>query len=131
MLKWGENVDGSCTLCQDPIETRDHLFFKCPFSVEVWKKLLRPILGDRYTNDWPDIIELISETDGDMLTCFTIMYIFQATVHSIWRERNKRRHGEAHSTPVQLVKFIDKGVRNRFSSIVMVGDMRYEGGLRY
>ncbi|XP_048635019.1 uncharacterized protein LOC125608630 [Brassica napus] len=28
MLKWGGNVDGSCSLCQDPIETRDHLFFK-------------------------------------------------------------------------------------------------------
>lgn len=65
------------------------------------------------------------------MVSFTIRYLFQATVHSIWRERNQRRHGEAHSTPMQLVKFIDKGVRNRFSSIMMMGDTQYEGGVRY
>ncbi|KAF8051099.1 hypothetical protein N665_1798s0001 [Sinapis alba] len=115
----------------DPIESRHHLFFKCHFSAEVWEKLTRTVRGDRYTTDWPNIIYLISETNGDKMTSFTIIYVFQATVHSIWRERNQRRHKEVHSTPVQLVEFIDKGVRNRFSSIVMTGDMQYEGGLRY
>lgn len=39
--------------------------------------------------------------------------------------------GEVHSTPVQLVKFIDKEVRSRFNSTAMMGDMWYEEGLRY
>lgn len=99
MLKWGGNVDESCIFCQDPIESRDH-FFKCPFSDEVWEKLLRPILGDQYTNVWPDIIDLISETNGDKMTSFTIRNVFQETVHSIWRKRNQMMHGEVHSTPV-------------------------------
>lgn len=27
-----ENIDPSCVLCQDPMETRKHIFFECPYS---------------------------------------------------------------------------------------------------
>lgn len=38
------NLDGdaSCVLCQEPLETIDHLFFKCPYSRQrqVWETLI-------------------------------------------------------------------------------------------
>jgi len=29
MMKWKHNVNTSCVFCNDPVETRDHLFFEC------------------------------------------------------------------------------------------------------
>ena len=33
---WGLVQDGTCRLCQNGMEARDHLFFSCNFSKEVW-----------------------------------------------------------------------------------------------
>ena len=38
--------------------------------------------------------------------------MFQATNHSIWGERNGRRHGKIPHNPDQLVKYIDREVTN-------------------
>lgn len=51
---------------------------------------------------------IADEKSQDKLLLFTTRYLFQVTVHSIWRERNKRRHKEAASPPALLVKLIDK-----------------------
>ena len=40
MVSWGLNVSGTCRLCQQAMETRDHLFFGCSYSREVWKAIL-------------------------------------------------------------------------------------------
>ncbi|CAF2035409.1 unnamed protein product, partial [Brassica napus] len=44
----------------------------------------------------------------------------------IWRERNQRKHGEEPMTPGQVIKMVDKNVRNRLSSI---RDRAHTGGL--
>lgn len=46
-----------------------------------------------------------------------IKYVFQTTIHRIWRERNDRRHGEKPTPMHRLIQHIDKQVRNRLSSI--------------
>ena len=33
-------MDGSCAFCNEQ-ETRDHLFFGCSFSQELWKEVLQ------------------------------------------------------------------------------------------
>lgn len=45
MLKWNSHAVTKCWLCNDPMETRDHLFFTCSYSEEVWRKVIRNILG--------------------------------------------------------------------------------------
>ena len=51
LAAWGLNVAGTCKLCLADMETRDHLFFKCKFSREVWEiimqmcELRRAVLG--------------------------------------------------------------------------------------
>jgi len=39
--------------------------------------------------------------------------IFKATVHSIWTERNRRRHGELPISASVIIQVIDRTVRNR------------------
>ncbi|BAB08257.1 unnamed protein product [Arabidopsis thaliana] len=57
-------------------------------------------------------------------------YFFQATVYSIWLERNKRRHSEPPSTADQVIKFLDRIIRNKISSIHRTNPRKHEDGFR-
>ena len=58
MIAWGLEVDGVCKLCRNGMESRDHLFFDCSFSKEVWGAglqlcgLNRSILGWNAELEW-------------------------------------------------------------------------------
>lgn len=51
----------ACSLCSEPLETRNHLFYKCKYSEEVWKNLTNKLLSVHYTNDWEEIIRLLTD----------------------------------------------------------------------
>ncbi|XP_010418736.1 PREDICTED: uncharacterized protein LOC104704326 [Camelina sativa] len=117
MLGWNTGAPTSCVFCQDPMETRNHLFFTCPYSWEVWSALSSKILECHFSTDWPILLNLLTDTSLDKVRLFLLRYTFQLLVHSIWRERNNMRHGETAIPPTQLIKRLDKDVRNRIASI--------------
>lgn len=41
LLSWANVGNIMCVLCDDGIENIEHLFFSCPYSGQVWKKVLR------------------------------------------------------------------------------------------
>uniref|UniRef100_A0A1J3GTC8 Reverse transcriptase zinc-binding domain-containing protein n=1 Tax=Noccaea caerulescens TaxID=107243 RepID=A0A1J3GTC8_NOCCA len=126
MLSWNMGVNTSCVLCHHPLETRSHLFFDCVYSATIWKALMQGLLRRKYSTNWQAIVSLISDSSQPLLFLFLARYAFQATIHSIWKERNSRRHGEQPLSPNLLITLIDKLVRNRASSIRMLGDTKYE-----
>ncbi|CAA7032182.1 unnamed protein product [Microthlaspi erraticum] len=130
MQTWSPRQNVSCILCQDPLETRDHLFFSCRYSAEIWSALSKGLLGLRYTTIWADLVTIISDKSQDRIRLFLARYVFQATLHSIWRERNARRHGEQPTPPNQLINTIDKTVRNRIQTIRNTRDHKYEEALQ-
>lgn len=50
MRQWGM-VQG-CELCGERDETRDHLFFACPFAYSIWEGPARRLLGNGVNPDW-------------------------------------------------------------------------------
>lgn len=68
-------------------------------------------MGDEYTTAWLDIISIISTGRND-LENFILKYVFQASIHGLWMERNSRRHGEVSLPSVKLIRMIDRGVIN-------------------
>ncbi|XP_024006618.1 uncharacterized protein LOC112083119 [Eutrema salsugineum] len=83
-------VNTSCVLCQAPTESRDHLFFSCSYSKEVWTELSKGIFHSHSSTDWHSIIAITSSAILDRVHLFLTRYVFQTTIHSIWRERNGR-----------------------------------------
>lgn len=75
-----------------------------------------------------DFHTIISDTVRPHVENFLIRYAFQVSLYHVWTERNRWRHGDTHSTPQQLIKFIDKVVRNRICSI-RTADNHYDDGL--
>lgn len=94
--KWSPNSDAHCVLCTGHIETREHLFFCCPYSQQIWKGLTKNLLRSRYTEDWDGILNLLVESGRNKTYIFLLKYVFQCSVHTIWRERNGRKHGKKH-----------------------------------
>ncbi|KAL0730423.1 hypothetical protein Bca4012_026516 [Brassica carinata] len=88
-------------------------------------------MGTHYTSNWWGIIRVALDNTQGKLKLFVMRYILQAAVHTIWRERNRRRHGESASPVGVLVKRLDKNMRNKLSIIRQRGDMDYEGGMVY
>ncbi|CAA7034130.1 unnamed protein product [Microthlaspi erraticum] len=87
MQMWNTGIITTCTLCHTPSETRDHLFFSCRYSAEVWGALSKGLLKRRYTTDWTSLISFILDTDQDSITLLLARYVFQTTTHGIWGER--------------------------------------------
>lgn len=132
MQHWNGSVDVSCVFCKAPLETIGHLFFECAYSREIWGGLTRSIFKEKYSVDWIEIVRMLSNgLDWDRIQKFIMRYLFQSAVHSIWRERNRRRHGE-EATPVGvLTKRLDKNLRNQLTVIQRRGDKDYKEGMAY
>ncbi|KAL9308800.1 hypothetical protein AtEden1_Chr1g0044331 [Arabidopsis thaliana] len=130
MANWKGVSSGSCVFCNHPTESRDHLFFNCPYSSEVLIVTAKNILKTRFTTDWHLLINMISSLQQNRVESFFVRYTFQVSVYSIWRERNGRRHGKTLHSATRLIGWIDKQVRNILSSIRMKGDRHYDTGLQ-
>ncbi|PWA90686.1 hypothetical protein CTI12_AA097900 [Artemisia annua] len=91
---WNINVHIGCSFCAEPRETREHLFFDSLYSRQIWEALVGGLMGSEFTWEWTNILNHISRDARIDMTLFIVRYAFQATIHSIWIERNRRRHGE-------------------------------------
>lgn len=125
MLKWNPAIDPICVLCKQEVETRNHLFYSYSFSSQIWG-----LLQTRYAESWEDIVVLLLDKRQDHVKLLLLRYTFQATAHSIWREKNCRRHEEMQLPHTLLIKIIDKNVKNKLSTIRRQGDHKMEEGLR-
>ena len=117
IAQWSQGVDTTCVFCKNSPEDRDHLFFECAYSSQVWESLSRGITGTSFTNSWSDIVQLIVGRSMENKLLFCLRYSFQIAIHALWRERNKIRHGEKMLPLTILKKILDKGVRNKLSQL--------------
>lgn len=107
------------------------MFFECAFSTRIWENLMRGVLRRDFTVCWDDLVKLCTKAGMQKVQSFIIRYAMQLTVYSIWRERNRRRHGEPAMPFELLTKVIEKNMRNRLTTIKSKGDSDFEGGLMY
>ena len=129
---WSQGMDSTCVLCKTAHETRNHLFFKCSFSSQIWEHLAKGILHSWYSNKWNVIADLITVPTMEKRKSFCFRYAFQVTLNTLWRKKkNKRRHGD-QPLPLQVsTKLIDKSIRNKLSLVQMKGVKGMEGILQY
>lgn len=129
--KWSPSVDDICVLCKNAGETRSHLFFECTYSSHIWDHIVRGVMGTNYTMVWNEIVSLLGRNDRDKKRLFCFRYAFQAVIHTIWRERNRIKHGEKPLPIAIVLKLIDKGVRNKLSLLRRKGVKGMEGALQF
>ena len=130
MIQWKGKSQVACVLCNHSLETREHLFFSCPYATELWHSLAKGIFRNKYSTSWQLVLDFISNPQRNRVEDFLLRYVFQAAIYSIWQERNGRRHGKAPTTVTHLIRWTEKQVRNKISSIRQLGDRRYDESLQ-
>lgn len=86
-------------------------------------------MREDYTADWWGIVDAISGTGQGITELFLLRYTFQILAHSIWRERNDRRHGEEPKNEQIIIKIVDKMIRLKLLLVKGEGKKYVEEGL--
>lgn len=103
-----------CVFCGDSDETRDHLFFVCPYTL--WLRVVGNLSGSDPDPDWDDTLQHMISGSFGRLTFILLRLVLQTTIYFIWRERNDRRHNGSVKSTEQIARLIGKTIRNRITS---------------
>ena len=101
---WGVNVRETCSLCLEELETRDHIFFGCKYSKEIWKRILLLCELKREVGTWTEELQWAEQKiKGKVLISIVLRMAWKALIYHIWCERNRRLHnGDAKSSSQML-----------------------------
>lgn len=91
MRTW--DIEQCCMLCGESDETRDHLFFACPYSFTVWMNTAGRLLGDGITPDWDESIATLLHPTHNRIDNVLGRMSFQTVLYAVWKEKNSRCHG--------------------------------------
>ncbi|CAL9215923.1 unnamed protein product [Arabidopsis halleri] len=86
-------------------------------STGVRMQIAGKLLRQQLDPDWDITLHSLVARDGRTEEDILLRLCFQITVYYIWRERNARIHNGVYSSAPQMVKLIDKIVRNRIASL--------------
>ena len=129
--KWRQGADEVCVLCKNAPVTRNHLFFECPYSTQIWEYQTSGILLNAQTNVWSEVLTIIMDERLEKKQRFCLRYAFQATIHVVWIERNKIKHEVKPLHIATVMKLVEKGIRNKLSILRSRGVKRWEDGLQF
>lgn len=91
LRSWGIVVAPCCLLCSGYDECRQHLFFDCTYSSEIWDlfcsrlQLLPP-------SQFEDCLHWLKAPSTDANIILITRLLYQAVVYLVWKERNSRLH---------------------------------------
>jgi hypothetical protein len=89
MCIWGYEGDILCPFCRAYIECRDHLFFKCSFSRQIWRNVMQSCLEHFPVVDWDEVaMWSINRLRGESLRTRPCKLSLGVVVYHIWIQRN-------------------------------------------
>lgn len=119
-----------CELCGERDETRDRLYFACPYSYTVWEELARRLIGNGINPDWQWTINRLQHMGEKKMETVLAKMLLQSTIYYVWRERNARRHHQAQTTTDQMRRLIERAVMNKIVSLRYHTAHKYGGLLQ-
>ncbi|XP_022042209.1 uncharacterized protein LOC110944871 [Helianthus annuus] len=116
-----------CPLCKCDRDSRDHLFFQCQFSSEVWGSVREYVDMGGVLNTWSSIIQWMERvSDSRTLEHIICKILVAATTYFIWQERNNRLFSTLVRNAEALSKIIVDTVRLRIMGFKVSGEPKYD-----
>ena len=107
LISWDIDMNGTCCLCQEEPETRDHIFFGCIYSRSIWEKLLSLCGINREIGNWSEELQWAAQNlKGRNLTSTLLRLAWKTLIYQVWKERNGRLHGNTERTNLQVLEAI-------------------------
>lgn len=115
MLNWKHDPpDWKCSLCGVCMDSHDHLFFDCVYSLEVWKSVTNEVGWINAPSSWSVMMNVLADDTGAPRKLVHKLAL-AASVYMIWRERNARIFTDDRKTAKVLAKNILSVVRMRMA----------------
>ncbi|KAJ9562228.1 hypothetical protein OSB04_007388 [Centaurea solstitialis] len=105
--------DMRCPFCNVCMDSHDHLFFLCKFSLEIWRTIKREVRLFGFAERWNDIMDDLKNGRGPRKKEQKLA--LQATVYCVWRERNRRLFGNQSKPATHVIKEIREVVLLRMA----------------
>ncbi|GJY71769.1 hypothetical protein Tco_0475472 [Tanacetum coccineum] len=117
-MKWNNDTNMNCPLCELCNDSHEHLFFKCNFSKEIWKEFIRRMKPQRRSFNWKEIIGLLADEYKDRSVHSVVgRLMFGAYVYYMWRERNKRIFTKEKRNVETMIEINEDSVKIRMISL--------------
>lgn len=116
MMEWGFATDPMCILCNSGLESRDHLYFSCSYTWDIWYSVAGRS-GFSSPRVWNEILRHLQKLHTPTHTRLLVLLAWQASIYCIWAERNARLHRSRFRPPSAIVKEIHTIVKLRIASI--------------
>lgn len=116
MLSWGLTVPANCVLCASLAESRDHLFFDCTYSTQVWTFFVNR-LHISPPQGFEAILRWLTAPSRDANVTLLVRLIFQAVLYLLWKERNGRVHSSVEKSPGAIISEVKHLIRLRLDPI--------------
>ncbi|CAA0401921.1 unnamed protein product [Arabidopsis thaliana] len=116
LLSWGLHVPSLCLLCNAFDETRQHLFFDCVFAGEIWNHFT----SRAHVSPPPlfeDGVRWLKNPSRDKNVTTILRIAHQATVYTLWRERNTRLHTSSSRPAAGLIVEIKNLIRTHLDPL--------------
>lgn len=113
---WGLQVSTHCCLCSAAVETRDHVFLHCPFTLELWGfvfyRLGLPL--SRFPS-WSSLLNWAKVRNPSSPPTLRLL-LTHAVVYETWRQRNNLVHNQVVVPPLAIFKNIDRQIINSITA---------------
>ncbi|GJT12405.1 reverse transcriptase domain, reverse transcriptase zinc-binding domain protein [Tanacetum coccineum] len=88
---WKKDDSMRCFLCKQSMDSQDHLFVQCNYSVEVWQNV--KVIGYVFQlkQNWEDTICSMSANHCNAIKSVVCRIMFCVVVYFLWQERNKKQ----------------------------------------
>lgn len=115
LQRWGHQTPATCLLCNSAAESRDHLFFACPLSWNMWS-ILAPRCGLNPAQQWTDVLAQLRPLNSRNWKGRLTLLTWQCCLYWIWQEKNSRLHRNTFRSHDALLRLIDRQIRDRLLS---------------
>ncbi|XP_022003172.1 uncharacterized protein LOC110900596 [Helianthus annuus] len=106
-----------CPLCNYDRDSRDHLFFQCNFSAQVWNKVKAMVNLTNVDTTWSSILNWVEQhSRSKSVDHIVSKLVIAAASYYIWQERNNRLSTNSKRTVDQVAEMVKGSVRLRLMS---------------
>jgi hypothetical protein len=113
LKRFGIIQEENCVLCTSAIETRDHLFFQCPYVSYIWSlcKLKLGILSQNHGSFIHEASFIKEKFKSKSRMYVLARTVFQTMIWHIWLERNRRVFHNQSLTRYIIFRYIYEDVQ--------------------
>lgn len=115
IISWGLQTSPLCLLCNSAPESRDHLYFECPYTWSLWGEMaLRcGIIPER---NWSRSLVQLQAINSKAPKGILTLLCWQGCIYWSWSERNGRLHRKIYRSSDSIARYLDRQIRDRILS---------------